>query len=138
MDGHAVIEDHRHRVLDNGECQRAREEQGDDQHGADHPFVVEKGRQVGHQGQRFTGHHEFQICGQGREQSRLVDEVRKPNQHQNQQRDQRQERVVRNGPGQEKPLIGAKAFEHPQRENAGMLQDFSRMVAGPTFWHNRN
>ena len=69
----------------------------------------------------LTRDQPLQIPRQRRKQLRLVDDVRQSDQHENEQRHDGQQRVVRHRSGQQQPLVGAKGAQDAEREGAGML-----------------
>ena len=83
----------------------------------------------------LAGHHELQIRGDGLQQPSLVDDMRQGDQDQDQQRDEREERVVRHGAGEEQALVRTESLEHAEHERARMLQD-GGMVARSAFRHD--
>jgi hypothetical protein len=112
----AMEEDDGHGALDHGEGRRAEEEQRQQPDDADHLAVGEEtGDLLGH-GRGLAGDHELEIRGDGLEQAMLVDDVRQPDQQHHEQRHDRQQRVVSDRAGQEKPLASLEAGHDPPTE----------------------
>ena len=121
-DRHAVDEDDRHRVFQNRERERAEEDKGDEQNPADDVAMREEQRELLHDRPGLPGHDQLQIAAERCQQRCFVDEAGQPDQHEDQQRQDREQRVVGDRTGQQVPLVGAKAPDHPQRKGTGMLQ----------------
>jgi hypothetical protein len=66
---------------------------------------------------------------QRREQLALVDPVRERDDREDQKRDDRQQRVVRDRAGEEQPLVGAEALDRLPHERPGMAQHVLRRRA---------
>src|SRR6185295_10837354 len=58
------------------------------------------------------------------EQQRLVEDMRQRDHDQDEQRNDGEQRVVRHRAREEQSLVLAESAQHPQRESAGVLQDF--------------
>src|SRR3954452_6238336 len=84
--------------------------------------VGQKGSQLLNQRARLTRHNELKILPQGLEKLVLAEEVRERHQREDQQWDEREQGVVGDRPREQDALVGPKAFEHSQRERAGVRE----------------
>ena len=72
---------------------------------------------------RLARHDEREIVVQRREQPLRIDDVRQHDHDQDQQRDQREQRVVRHGAREQQPLVRLERLQHLQREGERILED---------------
>ena len=120
---HAMQEYHRYRTLQHRERERGKKQHRHQQHPAHHGAVFEKRGKLLHQRRRLPRCHPLQRAPQGRKQDRRIDHLRQTHHHQNQQRHDRQQRVVRHRTCKQQPLIGTECAHHLQRERGGVLND---------------
>src|SRR5918996_1553758 len=83
--------------------------------------MVKKVRQLSHNQSGLPRNQPLQVAAEGKEQLRLIDNVRERDDGKNEQRNNRQQRVVSDSARQKKPLIGTKALQRLDRESTGML-----------------
>ena len=121
--GDAVKEDDAHGVFKHGKRERAEKKHRREQQAAQRVAMGEERPQLLHQSTGLTRDDEFQILAQRRQQACFVDHVRQRNQHQNQQRYEREQSVIRHCAGKQQALIGAKALEHRAQECRGVAGD---------------
>ena len=122
-DRHAVVEDDRHRVLQDREGERAEEQQRDDEHPADDVAMLDEQRELVHDQVGLARHDELEVAGDRGQQLRFPDDMGQHDQEEDQQRQDRQQRVVGDRAREQVTLVGAKAAQNPQRKGDGMLQD---------------
>src|SRR5919204_7055558 len=70
----------------------------------------------------LAGEEPAEVALHGLEKQRLIDDVRQADQHEDQERNSRKERVVRNRAGKEQSLVRAKRLERAQGEGTGVLE----------------
>ena len=122
-DLHPMMEDDRHRVLEHGEGERAEEQQRDGQHPAHAVAVREEQRHLFDDRRRLTRDQECEQPLERRQQQRFVDEAGERNQQQDDERQDRQQRVERHGAREQEALVGAKPLEHAPCEVARVSDD---------------
>src|SRR5688572_516343 len=127
---HAVKEDDRHRVLEHGEGERAEKEQRAEEHPADEAAVLEEPGQLRYDRLRLAGNQPAEVALERLEQLGLLHDVRSRDDDENEQRHDREQRVVRHRAGEQQPLVLAECLQHPQREGAGVLQDLNPCCGG--------
>ena len=112
-----VQENDGHRILQNREGEGAEKHHGHQQHPADHAAMVQKACQFTNHRLGLSRNQPFKISSQRGEQLALVDDLRQRDHHENKQRHDRQQRVVRDGTGQQQPLIRTKGAQDAQGES---------------------
>ena len=108
--GDAVQKNHRDRVLKDLEAELAEKQHRNEQHPANDVAVGKKCPQLNDNCLAFARHHEFERAAQRGEQDFLVDHVRQRDHHQDQERDNREQRVIGNRPGKQQSLVRFKRF----------------------------
>jgi hypothetical protein len=106
-----VQEDHRHRVLEDGERERAEEDHRREQQPADALALVEELRELADDRARLPWHQPLQVAADGREQLALVDDLREREDDEDQERDDREQRVVRDRAREQQALVGLEALQ---------------------------
>ena len=119
---HAVVEDDRHRAFEHGEGQRAEEHHARQQHGAQHMTMRHEVLQLADDGARLPRHQPFEIAAQRLQQRVLRQRMRQHDHAQDEQRHDRQQRVVGHRAGQQHALVGAKRAQHALHEGPRVLQ----------------
>ena len=125
----AMQEDHRHGVFKHRERQRTEEQHSRQQHPANDIAVGQELVEFAHDRSRLARDQPFEIAPDRHQQFGLVEKVRQRDHAQQQQRHDRQQRVVRHRACQQQPLVGAKRLQRLQREAAGVRQHVSRVTA---------
>lgn len=92
--------------------------------------LLQEDCQLGHPRVRLTRDQTFEIAPDGVQQLDLVDDVRKRDHRQDQQRHDRQQGVLGNSACQQQALIGSERLQRWQRKCPGMLQQQSCPVTG--------
>jgi hypothetical protein len=113
----AMVEDHRHRVLEDRKGEGAEEQQRED---ADPPHHVavreERGDLLGDRG-RLAGHEKLEVQRHRVNQEALVDEMRQRHQQEREQGHQRQQRVVGHRAREEQALVPPEVAEQAAGED---------------------
>ena len=120
---HAVVEDHRHRALQRAERERAEHEQRDEQDAADRHAVGEERCERRHHGVAGRGRDQFDVAIQRRQELVAAHDEGQREHEQDQQRDDRQQRVVGDRAGEQQPLVAAELAQHLAREGDGVPCD---------------
>ena len=85
--------------------------------------VVKKVCQLSQDRFRLSWNQPLQVVAQSMKQFRLIDNVGEGDHHKDEQGNDGEEGVVRNGPGQKDSLIGAKGPQGLDRESSKVLQE---------------
>ncbi|HET7402924.1 MAG TPA: PAS domain S-box protein [Usitatibacter sp.] len=112
----AVVEDHRHGVLDHGERERAEEHHGAEDHPPGHVAVVHEVLELVDERLRLPGHDPLEIALEGVEHFRGAHEVRQHDRDEDQQRHDRQQRVIRHRAREQQPLVRLERLQRLQHE----------------------
>ncbi len=121
-DRDAMDEDHRHGVFQHRERQRTEEQHRAEQDPADRGAGAQERRQLGHQRAGLSGHDPLEVARQRRQQQLRVDHMRQRDHHQDQQRHDRQQRVVGHRSGQQQALVGAELDQRAPQEAPRMTE----------------
>jgi hypothetical protein len=121
--GEPVQEDHGHGLLQHGEGQGAEEQHRSQQQPTDHIAMFDEVAQLGDHRLGLAGHDPFQVAAEGGEQLALFDQVGQHDHRQDEERHDRQQRVIGDGARQQQALVGLEALEHAPREGPGMRDD---------------
>ena len=116
-------ENHRDRALQHLEAKRAEEQHRDEQHPADHLAVLEEPPQLRHHRLAFARHHVFQCLAQRCQEHVLVDHPRQRDNHEDEQRRDGEQRIVRDCAGEEQTLVCLEGFEDLKGEGDWVLED---------------
>ena len=79
--------------------------------------------QLSHDCPGLSGNQPFEVAAQSLQQRRLVDKVRQRNHREDEHGHNRQQGVVRNGPGQQQALVGAESLQRADGEGSGMPEN---------------
>src|SRR5205085_3744597 len=91
---YAVVEDDRHRIFQHRERERAEEQQRNGEQPADDVAMLEEDRQLSHDYVRLSRHDQLQIPSERGQQRLFLDKVGHYDEDENQQRQNREQRVV--------------------------------------------
>jgi len=85
--------------------------------------------QLPDQGVRLTRNDKFEILAEHQQNPVFLEYVRQHHQDEDQQRDEREQGVIRHRPREQQTLVGAKLLDHGQRERARMLEHLPGIAA---------
>jgi hypothetical protein len=106
-----MVEDERHRVLEDGERHRAEEQQRCQPDAADDVSMLDEGADLLGDGRCLARQEELQVDGDRVDEKALVDDVRQGHEQQGEERDEGQEGVVGDGSGQEQAPVPPEVAE---------------------------